>query len=231
MKNGKIFLLIVALGFIGCAVAKERVAAPREEIKVYFYVGAEELALKKTPDYGGVDVGTVKLNDRVQKVEYGEAGWFLVRTADGRQGWINERYLKVDPVSELFVRRWGVRLKAEPEKASKSLSRLRANDLVRLLEKPLQGWVKVTVARTQETGWLEMRDLAVKRVVFRPVRRKPAAAAEKEEAEEPGDPQMEAEELQPSLPKLAPSPAKAEPPPVEEAPGRPKVKPEIFEPF
>ncbi len=224
------------LGIVGCAAGKPGPAqAPREEIKVHFYLGAEEIGLKQSPDYGSAETGKVKLNERVEKLKYGEAGWFLVRTEDGRQGWINERYLKVDPVSEFFVRRWGVNLKAEPEGKSKTLSRLRINDQVKLLQQTPQGWGRVTVARTQENGWVELRYLSMERVVVKPVRRKPARTAKKdaEEVEEdPGAP----EESQPSLltpppAKAEPPPVKTEPPPVKQAPGPPHVKPERFEPF
>jgi uncharacterized protein YgiM (DUF1202 family) len=230
MRSGKVFILVMILGFLGCAAGKVEVApAPRPEIKSYYYVSAQEMDLKNAPSYESSNVGKVNLNERVEKVELGPSGWFQVRTAGGRQGWINEKYLKIDPVSEFFVQRWGVRLKAAPGGTSKAIANLRPNDQVKLLEKTPQGWAKVSVARLQETGWVEMRDLSVDRVVIRPVRRKPVRAA-KEPAEEEAT--EEVKEPQPSAPSLlAPSPAKAEPPPAEEVPSQPKVKPERFEPF
>jgi uncharacterized protein YgiM (DUF1202 family) len=233
MKVGNL-LLVMVLGLIGCAAGKVEVAeVKREEIKVYFYVGAEELNLKKAPDHGSADAEKVKLNERVERLEYGGAGWFLVRTEDGRQGWIIDRYLKVHPVSEFFVRRSGVPLKAEPEERSKTLSRLRTNEQVKLLQQTPEGWAEVTVARTQETGWLEMRNLSVERVVIRPVRRRPAVAreeVEEVEVEEPTAPPETPAPL-PRSPLLTPPPAGAEPPPVKEVPSPPKVQPERFEPF
>lgn len=230
MRIGKFFILAVVLGLWGCAGGKVEVApAPRPEIKSYYYVGAQGLDLKSAPDYESSNVGKVTLNERVEKVKLGPGGWFQVRAAGGRQGWINEKYLKIDEVSEFFVQRWGVRLRTAPEGTSKAIANLRPNDQVKLLEKTPQGWAKVSVARVQETGWVEMQDLSVDRVVVRPVRRRPARTA-KEPAEE--EPTKEVKEPQPSAPSLlAPSPAKAEEPPAKEAPSKPKVRPERFEPF
>ena len=41
-------------------------------------------------------------------------GWFLVRTAGGQEGWANDRDLSLQPVSRLYVRRWGVHLRQAP---------------------------------------------------------------------------------------------------------------------
>ncbi len=226
----KFLLSMMVLGLLGCASGQaDRVAAPRGETKVYFYVGAEEMKLKSSPDYDSADAGTVKLNERVEKLERGQAGWFLVRTQDGRQGWISEKYLEVDPVSEFFVRRWGVLLRHEPKEQSRAISRLRTNDQVKLLEQTPRGWAKVAVARTQETGWLEMGDLSVERVVIRRVRQRPAAAA-KGKAEEAAPPEETG--MPPSPPELlGPSPAQAAPPPVKKPSSAPKAQPEKYEPF
>jgi uncharacterized protein YgiM (DUF1202 family) len=224
----KYFMLMVVLGLWGCASGSaERAPAPREEIKVFYYVGAEEVNLKSSPDYNSADAGPLTLNEQVEKIKLGPAGWFLVRTQGGRQGWINEKYLKVAPVSEFFVRRRGVRLRTEPQENGKILTRLKANDQVKMVEQTPQGWAKITVASTQETGWLKIEDLAVEPVVIRPVRRRPAKPAQ----EPTGEPaETKKGEAPPSL-LLAPTPAEAAPPPAKKPSPAPKARPEMFEPF
>jgi uncharacterized protein YgiM (DUF1202 family) len=229
--NAKYWMLMVVLGLWGCASGSaEHVAVPIEPIKVYFYVGTQDAHLKSSPDYGSADAGTLILNEQVEKVKRGEAGWFLVSTQDGRQGWINEKYLRINPVSEFFVRRWGVRLRNEPQEHGTIISKLRTNDQVKLIERTPQGWAKITVAKTQQIGWLKMADLSVEPVVIRPVRRKPAAAAQEKAGKAGEAADLEPIEAPPSL-SLTPPPAEAAPPPVKKPSPAPKARPEMFEPF
>jgi uncharacterized protein YgiM (DUF1202 family) len=102
MRIVKLFLLIMVWGLWGCATGTVAPTAmpPREDIKVYYYVAAQELNLKSAPSDDSPDIGKVRFNERVEKVERGPAGWFLVRSGDGRQGWISEQYLTVKPASE-----------------------------------------------------------------------------------------------------------------------------------
>jgi hypothetical protein len=232
-----VWLTALALGVLGCATAEPvRVEAPVERA-TYFYVAEMELSLKSSPEETGSDTAKVALNDRVQQLER-RGSWFLVRTDDGRQGWANERNLALRPVSDLFVRRWGVRLRAAPGDKGKGVAQLRQNDKVQLLEKDPQGWAKVTVARTGNTGWLELRDLSTAQVVVRVRRAKPGepekaapAPGEAPAAAEPPAEAAPAPEKPAAAPLLAPKPAEAAPPPAKTAPAPRKAKPGMFEPF
>jgi uncharacterized protein YgiM (DUF1202 family) len=202
------------------------------ERATFFYVGAMELALKSSPDPGSSNTATINLNDRVQQLER-RGSWFLVRSEDGRQGWANDRDLHLRPVADLYVRRGGLSLRAAPQGGSKSLTRVRTNDQVTLLEKNPQGWAKITVARTGDTGWLELKDLSLSKVAVRRVVRSKGgtAAPAEEEVAEPTAPPSETPPAAPSL--LEPKAATAAPPPAKPAPaGEPrKAKPGMFEPF
>ncbi|RJR44152.1 MAG: hypothetical protein C4567_04730 [Deltaproteobacteria bacterium] len=237
MRKPAWLLGALALGFLGCATAEPvRVEAPVVERHTFFYVAEMEISLKSGPEETGGDAAKVGLNDRVQQVER-RGSWFLVRTADGRQGWANDRDLSLRPVSDLFVRRWGARLQAEPGEKSKTVTRLRQNDRVQLVDKDPQGWAKVTVARTGNTGWLELRDLATAQVVVRPRRSKPgepAAAPPSTGTPEPaGPPAQAAPPPQQAAPStgLGPKAAEAAPPPAKTSPAPRKAKPGMFEPF
>jgi len=224
----------LALVVIGCATPEPvRVEAPVVERATYFYVAKMELSLKSAPEETGGDTVKVALNDRVQQLER-RGSWFLVRADDGRQGWANDRNLSLRPVSDLFVRQWGQRLHAEPAEKSKTIIRLRQNDQVQLVEKNPQGWAKVKVARTGDTGWLEFRNLSTDQVVVR-VRRTKAGAPEKaapEAAQPPAEPApAPAPEKTAPAPGLGPKAAEAAPPPPKTAPTPRKAKPGMFEPF
>ncbi len=224
----------LALWLWGCASPEPaRVAPPPVDTRVHYFVGRLGVSLKSAPDPGSSDVAPVALNERVESLERGAAGWFQVRTADGRQGWISDRYLKIDPVTQLYVRRWGARLREAPESRGKTIVRMRVNDQVKLVDQQPGDWVKVTVERTQNTGWVEMRDLSLDRVVLRARKRKPAApGTPAEAAEEAAAEEAAPEEAAPAKPSvLEPAKAEAAPPPAEKAPPRRKAKPGMFEPF
>jgi hypothetical protein len=223
------WVLFVVLGLSGCASGSgSPAAAPPPEIKVYYYVGAVAGNLKSSPDSHSADAGALTLNERVEKIKLGPAGWFLVQTQDGRQGWINEKYLHIAPVSKFFVRRWGVRLRTQPQEDSKIVARLKANDQVKLLEQNAQGWAQVTVAGTGATGWLKLADLAGEPVALRPVRRRLPAKP----AKEPAGEAVETEKVgAPPGFSLTPPPAEAAPPPAKKPTPKPKASPEMFEPF
>lgn len=233
MSFQRFFLLgmVLALAVWGCATATVPVAPPRPEIKSYFYIGMVELDLKSLPDPASSDAAKVSLNERVEMLERGPAGWMLVRTADGRQGWANEKFLKIDPVTDLYVRRWGLRLRATPDNRGKTVARLRANDQVKLLDLNPHGWAQVVVQRTQSTGWLELNNLSVDQVVVRVRKRRPATKEGAKEAasEEAAPEEAEAAPAKPGL--LGPSPAEAAPPPEKKMPTQRKAKPGMFDPF
>jgi uncharacterized protein YgiM (DUF1202 family) len=221
-----LYLLIVITACGGCAGgAASAPAPPSLALTTYYYVGRTELNLKDQPDAAGQDTALVRLNEQVQMVQR-RGAWFLVKAADGRQGWANEKYLELSPVTELYVRRWGVRLRTAPTGQAGTVERLRTNDTVKLQEQNNQGWARVTVPRTGSSGWLEMSDLASERVVVRRrLRRASQPAASEPGTESPAAPES------PSL--LAPAPAQAAPPPPKpKVPWRErKTSPGLFEPF
>jgi SH3-like domain-containing protein len=233
MKISRLHLLIccglLGLAFGGCAgEATPPPSRPALALETYYYIGVKELHLKGQPDAAAADTATVKLNERVQSLKR-QGSWFQVRTASGQEGWANERDLKLSPVSDFFVRRWGVRLREAPQSRAKTVDRLRLNDQVKLLEQNGQGWARVTTSRSQKTGWLEMHDLSTQKVVVRRRHRKPGQA-------EPATPATgappETAPPEPSSPApgvLTPAPAQAAPPP--KAPAPRKQRPELFEPF
>jgi uncharacterized protein YgiM (DUF1202 family) len=229
--NGLTRLLILmsfVLGLWGCATAEPvTVATAPVEQATYFYVGAMELPLKSAPEAGSSTAATVSLNERVQQMER-KGGWFQVRTEDGRQGWANDRDLSLTPHKELYVRRWGVSLKSEPQGSSKSLGRLRANDQATLQDRNSQGWAKITVARTGKTGWLEFKNLSLTKVRVRRVTRprKGTSTAEEAVAPEESTPAAAPSALGPKAAEAAPAPPKPAP---SNAPR--KAKPGMFEPF
>ncbi|AEB09748.1 SH3 domain-containing protein [Desulfobacca acetoxidans] len=231
-----LMLISLALGVWGCATTEPvKVETAPVERETFFYVGAIELPLKSSPEPDSSIVASVSLNDRVQQLER-RGSWFLVRSEDGRQGWANDRDLELRPISELYVRRWGVSLRAEPQKSSKSLVRLRTNDQVTLLEEKPKGWVKISVPRTGKTGWLELSDLSLTKVAVRRVIRSKsggtASAATEEVVEEAGTiPEEAPPSGVPSL--LEPKPAAAATPPAKPAPAAEphKAKPGMFEPL
>ena len=230
-KRLRVLLAALFLALYGCAQpAPAPVPAPRE-IVTYYYVGALEFNLKAAPDPGGADGAMVRLNDRVQSLER-RGAWFLVRTANGQEGWANERDLKLDPINQLYVRRGGALLRQAPADQAGTLERLRVNDQVKLLEQSESGWVRVTVARTRNTGWLKSQDLSLDRVsVPRPAKRR----------RPPSPPPESLPGVTPSPAEAAPPPAEVAPPPADTAPPPPpapppgaaprKAKPEMFEPF
>jgi SH3-like domain-containing protein len=223
-KGLRILLAVVFLAVGGCAGAGSTAAPSRPEIQTYYYVGVLELTLRATPDPAGAPGARVRLNERVQSLQR-RGSWFLVRTAGGQEGWASDRDLNLEPVSQLYVRRWDVRLRQAPDDGAATRERLRANDQVKALEQNSQGWVRATVARTGSTGWLRAQDLSLERVATpRPVKRRspppPAPAAL------PGVTPSPAEAAPPPPAAVAPSPA---PPAPHHGPG--KAKPEMFEPF
>lgn len=225
--------MLMGLGVWGCATAEPvSVAPPPVELKSYFFVGAMELSLKSKPAADSSDTGQLTLNQRVEMVEKGPAGWLLVRTADGRQGWANERHLKLDPISQLYVRRWGLRLRATPDARGKSVTRLRANDRVKLLDQVPTQWAHVTLERTQASGYVELRHLSVDRVTIR--YRKPTRGVAAKPGEEPSEEEAAAEaaEEAPAPPSaVGPAPAEAAAPPKKKTPAHRKAKPGMFDPF
>jgi uncharacterized protein YgiM (DUF1202 family) len=219
----------LSVAFWGCAGEPTPPPSPPAlEVETYYYIGVKELHLKGQPDAAAPDTATVKLNARVKSLKR-QGSWFQVRTAAGQEGWANERDLKLAPVNDFFVRRWGVRLREAPQGRANTVEKLRLNDQVRLLEQNNQGWARVTNSRSQKTGWLEMHDLSTEKAVVHRRIKKPGRA-------EPATPDAGAPpETQPSAPPgpapgvLTPAPAQAAPPP--KAPAPRKQRPELFEPF
>ena len=222
-KELRILLAFLLLGLAGCAAPGAVSVSTPPQAPTYYYVGARELTLKATPDPAGANGAQVRLNERVQSVER-RGGWFLVRTAGGQEGWANDRDLSLEPVSRLYVRRWGVHLRQAPDDRAGSLQRLQTNDQVKVLEQNDQGWTRVTVARTGDSGWVKSADLALDRVaVRRPVKKRsqptPAPAAT------PMATPSSAEAAPPPPAEIAP------PPPSTPRPASGKAKPDRFEPF
>ncbi|MFZ5451924.1 MAG: SH3 domain-containing protein [Thermodesulfobacteriota bacterium] len=226
----RLLVCCFSLGLVLCSCGGAPTPAPSppaQAVETYYYLGTMELQLKSQPDPSSADVALVKLNERLQSLKR-QGSWFLVRTAAGKEGWANERYLKLNPISDFYVRRWGLRLREAPQSRAKTVDRLRLNDQVKLLEQNNEGWARITNSRSQKTGWLEMQYLSTDKTVVRRRYRKPGKA-------EPGTPDAgePPEEAEPAAPApggvLSPAPAQAAPPP--KAPTHRKQRPELFEPF
>ena len=227
-----IFCCVLGLVCWGCAAASSPPPSPPAlQLKTFYYIGAMGVHLKGQPDAASPDTGTVKLNEKVQSLKR-QGSWFQVRTASGQEGWANERDLKLNPVSDFYVRRWGVRLRQAPQGRAKTVERLRPNDQVKLLDQNDQGWARVTNTRSQKTGWLEMSDLATDRVVVH--RRYRSKSGKKGTASPASGPAPAETQPEPASPPpggiLTPAPAQAAPPPAK-APAVRKQRPELFEPF
>jgi hypothetical protein len=142
--------------------------------------------------------------------------------------------MSLRPVADFYVRRWS-HLRASPSSGSKSVSRLRANDRVKLVESNPGGWAKVTVERSGKTGWMEMSLLSTSRVAVRRYRRSTKGTTKTESPpEETAPPAAETPPApQPTpAPALGPKTAEAAPPPAKKkAPPQRKVKPEMFDAF
>lgn len=68
------------------------------EPPVYFYVTANSLPLRVYPLYSSGVVGTVYLNERVEKLGDSPQGWVKVRSLrDGSSGWVPARFLATAP--------------------------------------------------------------------------------------------------------------------------------------
>jgi uncharacterized protein YgiM (DUF1202 family) len=224
--------LVLGLGLWGCATAETpKVEAPPVERPTYYYVGTMEVSLKSAPDPASSDTGKVTINQRVKMVKR-SAAWFLVQATDGSQGWVNDRDLSLEPVADFYVRRWG-RLRSAPQSGSKSITRIRANDRVKLLETNPEGWARVTVDRTGDTGWVELDNLSTSKVAVRHYRRPSKGTAKAGEAEKGTAPAAEAPPAAqpPAGAALGPKPAKAAAPPAKKAPPKRKVRPEMFDAF
>jgi uncharacterized protein YgiM (DUF1202 family) len=209
----------------GCGGAAPSPAPPPQQaVETFYYLGVKELHLKSQPDPSAADTTLVRLNDRLQSLKR-QGSWFQVRTAGGQEGWANERYLKLHPVNDFYVRRWGVRLRQSPEARGKTVDRPRLNDQVKLLDQNDQGWARVTNSRSHKTGWLEMNDLSPEKTVVRRRYHKPGQTGTA--APGPGAPSEEQPAPAPGV--LTPAPAQAAPPP--KAPAPRKQRPELFEPF
>jgi len=180
--------MALSFGFYGCAtieVATPPPPAPRQKLPTYYYVGVGELNLKETPDKGGNDKALVRLNEKVEKTEGATGGWFLVSTDDGRSGWAISKDLELKPVTNLFVSKKGICLRAAPDGKSEEVCKLQVNDQVKILDPRPHNWVQVSVERTKAKGWLEVKNLAKAPVVFshhkrRSGKEKVAKEAEKE---------------------------------------------------
>ena len=180
------FLITLALAISSCAsteVAKPPPPAPRPEIRTYYYVGAVELDLKAKPGEDSADKAKVRLNERVEKTETSQEGWFLVNTADGRSGWASSRYFELRPITDLYVAKWGLYLRSAPDAKSQKVSKLRKNYQVKILDPRPQNWVQVTVSRTHKKGWVEVKYLSKTKVATRH-RRRARQKPKKEEGEE-----------------------------------------------
>jgi uncharacterized protein YgiM (DUF1202 family) len=225
--------LVLGLGLWGCATAETaKVEAPPVERPVYYYVGGLNVSLKSAPDPHSSDTGRLTVNARVKMVKR-SASWFLVQTQDGSQGWVSEKYLALRPVADFYVSRGGY-LRSAPESRSQSLTRLRMNDRVKLLETNPAGWARVTLDRTGNTGWIEMDNLSTSKVAVRRYRRPSKGAAKTGSAEEgPATPgEASPGGVTPASPSgPGPKAAEAAKTPAKPAPPQPKARPEMFDAF
>jgi uncharacterized protein YgiM (DUF1202 family) len=182
--------IALSFGVYGCAtieVAKPPPPAPRQKIPTYYYVGVSELNLKETPDKGGKDKALVRLNEKVEKEEGASGGWFMVRTSDGRSGWASSKDLELKPVTNLYVSKKGICLRAAPDDKSKEVSKLQVNDLVKILDPRPQNWVEVSVERTKTKGWLEVKNLAKGPVPLPGYKKRSGKVKKKDQEEAPAD--------------------------------------------
>ncbi len=68
------------------------------EPQVFYYVTANNLPLRVYPMYSSGVVGSVFLNERVEKLGDSPQGWIKVRSLrDGSAGWVPARYLSPHP--------------------------------------------------------------------------------------------------------------------------------------
>ena len=198
-------LMALALALSSCAeveVAKPPPPTPRQTLPTYYYVGAIELDLKVSPDEDSDDKAIVRLNEKVEKMESGKGGWFLVTTADGRSGWASSRYFELKPVTELYVSKWGLSLRSAPDAKSKAVCKLQKNYKVNILDPRPQNWVEVMVERTKSKGWLEVKNLS-RTVVADQGRKKGKDKSTKDAGEE-------APKDKPVPPEAAPQPSAPE---------------------
>jgi uncharacterized protein YgiM (DUF1202 family) len=225
--------LVLGLGLWGCATGETtRVEAPPVKLPVYYYVGGLNVTLKSAPDPHSKDTGRLAINERVKMVKR-SASWFLVQAPGGNQGWVNEKYLALQPVADFYVSHWG-HLRSTPKTRSKRIARIRVNDRVKLLETNPAGWAKVTVNRTGKTGWIELSNLSTRKVAVRRYRRPSKAAAKTGSAAEGPAAAGEAPPgaITPSSPSsLGPKAAEAAEAPAKQAPPKPKARPEMFDAF
>jgi uncharacterized protein YgiM (DUF1202 family) len=229
MNSGRwmALIMVLGLGLWGCATGETaRVAPPPVERTVYYYVGGTNVTLKSAPDPSSSDTGKVVVNERVKMVKR-SGSWFLVQANNGAQGWVSEKYMALEPVSNFYVRRWA-RLRSGPASQGKSVARIRVNDRVKLLETNAAGWARVTVDRLGKTGWIEMDNLSTSKVAVRHYRRSGKGGAKTEggesAAEAPPAGEAPASGIGPTSAEAAETPAK------KAAPKR-KVKPEMFDAF
>lgn len=203
VKYGSLALLMaLALAVSNCAeveVAKPPPPAPRQIMLTYYYVGAIKLDLKAKPEENSTDKAIVRLNEKVEKTESSDKGWFLVNTPDGRSGWASSRYFELRPVTDFYVSRWGLSLRSAPDAKSKAVCKLRKNDQVKILDPQPQNWVEVMVKRTNRKGWVEVKNLSRTLVVTR--HRKRAKDKSTKEASE------EVQKEKPAPVKVAPKPS------------------------
>ncbi len=188
--------MALSFGFYGCAtieVATPPPPAPRQKLPTYYYVGVGELNLKETPDKSGNDKALVRLNEKVEKTDGAAGGWFMVSTDDGRSGWAISKDLELKPVTNLFVSKKGICLRAAPDGKSEEVCNLKVNDQVKILDPRPQNWVQVSVERTKAKGWLEVKNLAKAPVAF--TRYKPGSGKGKvkQEAEKEAPPDKPAQ--------------------------------------
>jgi uncharacterized protein YgiM (DUF1202 family) len=197
--------MALSFGFYACAtveVAKPPPPAPRQKIPTYYYVGVSELNLKETPDKAGKDKTLVRLNEKVEKEEGASGGWFMVRSSDGRSGWAISKDLELKPVTNLYVAKKGIRLRAAPDDKSKEVAKLQVNDQVKILDPRPQNWVEVSVERTKTKGWLEVKNLAKDPVLFPRDKKGSGKAKKKDQEEAPTDkPAKGLESPKPSTPE------------------------------
>jgi SH3-like domain-containing protein len=110
-------ILVIAsrsLGWARAAALTERLEEARQKPlrKFYYYVAVKKILMRAKPSNRSEVVGTLSVNDQVEKIGETE-GWFNVRQpASGAVGWVVSRYLETLPL--IFPRGEPVKKKLRP---------------------------------------------------------------------------------------------------------------------
>ena len=94
MRRLSLLLLLLAVGT--AALAQEQVRYVTDELAI---------ALRDGPNGEAPTRGVLTSGARVVLLESAPSGYARVRTGDGREAWIQEKYLKAEPIARMRVER------------------------------------------------------------------------------------------------------------------------------